>query len=106
MAYYQTGKCSGKKVTKVGSARNVKDMEKRSKQLERSQSMPLWKLREDEQNRIDNFIDNASELDDPLSKETIVLIEILANAHEEALLKIDELTDEVECLNGYIDDWI
>ena len=68
--------------------------------------MPLWKLREDEQSRIDNFIDNASELDDPLSKETIVLIEILANAHEEALLKIDELTDEVEYLNGYIDDWI
>lgn len=68
--------------------------------------MSLWKLREDEQNRIDNFIDNVSELDDPLSKETIVLMEILENAHEEALLKINELTDEVECLNGYIDDWI
>ena len=67
--------------------------------------MPLWKLREDEQNRIDNFIENVSELDDPLSRETIVLMEILESAHEEALLKIDELTDEVECLNGYIDDW-
>ena len=68
--------------------------------------MSLWKLREDEQNRIDNFIDNVSELDDPLSRETIVLMEILENAHEEALLKISELTDEIECLNGYIDDWI
>jgi len=68
--------------------------------------MSLWKLREDEQNRIDNYIDNVSELDDPLSRETIVLMEILENAHEEALLKIDELTDEIECLNGYIDDWI
>lgn len=67
--------------------------------------MPLWKLREDEQNRIDNFIDNVSELDDPLSRETIVLMEILENAHEEALLKISELTDEIECLNGYIEDW-
>ena len=68
--------------------------------------MPLWKLRDDEQKRIDNFIENISELDDPLSKETIVLMEILENAHEEALLKINELTDEIECLNGYIDDWI
>ena len=68
--------------------------------------MSLWKLREDEQNRIDNFIDNISELDDPLSKETIVLMEILENAHEEALIKISELTDEIECLNGYIDDYL
>lgn len=68
--------------------------------------MPLWKLREDEQNRLDNFIENVSELDDPLSKETIVLMEILANAHEEALLKINELTEEIEDLDEYIEDWL
>ena len=67
--------------------------------------MPLWKLREDEQNRIDNFIDNVSELDGPLSKETIVLMEILENAHEEALLKIMEQQDEINRLKDYIEDW-
>ena len=67
--------------------------------------MSLWKLREDEQNRIDNFIENASELDDPISKEAVLLLEIVENAHEEALIKISELTDEIECLNGYIDEW-
>ena len=66
--------------------------------------MSLWKLREDEQNRIDNFIENVSELDDPISKEAVLLLEIVENAHEEALIKISELTDEIECLNGYIDE--
>lgn len=68
--------------------------------------MPLWRLREDEQIRIDNFIDNISELDDPLSKETIVLMEILENAHEEALLKINELTEDIKDLDEYIEDWL
>ena len=67
--------------------------------------MSLWKLREDEQNRIDNFIDNISELDDPLSKETIVLMEILENAHEEALLKIMEQQDEIRELEDNIEYW-
>ena len=67
--------------------------------------MSLWKLREDEQNRIDNFIDNVSELDDPLSKETIVLMEILENAHEEALLKIMEQQDEIRELEDNIEYW-
>jgi len=67
--------------------------------------MSLWKLREDEQNRIDNFIDNVSELDDPLSRETIVLMEILENAHEEALLKIMEQQDEINRLKDYVEDW-
>lgn len=65
--------------------------------------MSLWKLREDEQNRIDNFIDNVSELDDPLSKETIVLMEILESAHEEALLKISYLQEEIDELEEYVD---
>ena len=67
--------------------------------------MSLWKLREDEQNRIDNFIDNISGLDDPLSKETIVLMEILENAHEEALLKIMEQQDEIRELEDNIEYW-
>ena len=67
--------------------------------------MSLWKLREDEQNRIDNFIENVSELDDPLSKETIVLMEILENAHEEALLKIMEQQDEIRELEDNIEYW-
>ena len=67
--------------------------------------MSLWKLREDEQNRLDNFIENVSELDDPISKEAVLLLEIVENAHEEALIKISELTDEIECLNRYIDEW-
>ena len=67
--------------------------------------MSLWKLREDEQNRIDNFIENVSELDDPLSKETIALMEILENAHEEALLKIMEQQDEIRELEDNIEYW-
>lgn len=67
--------------------------------------MSLWKLREDEQNRIDNFIENVSELDDPLSRETIVLMEILENVHEEALLKIMEQQDEIRELEDNIEYW-
>jgi hypothetical protein len=47
----------------------------------------------------------VSELDDPLSKETIVLMEILENAHEEALLKIMEQQDEIKRLKDYVEDW-
>lgn len=67
--------------------------------------MSLWKLREDEQNRIDNFMDNVRELDDPLSKETIVLMKILENAHEEALLEIHNLKEKISYLEDYIEDW-
>ena len=67
--------------------------------------MSLWKLREDEQNRLDNFIENVSELDDPISKEAVLLLEIVENAHEEALLKIMEQQDEINRLKDYVEDW-
>ena len=67
--------------------------------------MSLWKLREDEQNRLDNFIENVSELDDPISKEAVLLLEIVENAHEEALIKIMEQQDEINRLKDYVEDW-
>lgn len=65
----------------------------------------LWKLDGNEQTELHDFIQQLSELDDPISKQTLVIIETLQNAHEEALDKIYEQEEVIKRLNDYIDDW-